>query len=59
MAEAVGVSVASQGLCGEGDFCGGIAGMPGPDGLECALDGTYPDAGGTCQRETVTSDLDL
>lgn len=32
----------------EGKFCGGIAGIMCPDGYDCVLDGTYPDAGGTC-----------
>jgi hypothetical protein len=29
-------------------FCGGIAAIACPSGLECKLDGTYPDAGGHC-----------
>jgi len=29
-------------------FCGGIAGLPCPDGFWCKLDGDYPDAGGQC-----------
>lgn len=29
-------------------FCGGIAGISCPAGYKCKLDGTYPDAGGTC-----------
>lgn len=33
---------------GEGDFCGGIAGVSCPEGYSCKLDGNYPDAGGTC-----------
>lgn len=33
----------------KGKFCGGIAGIACPDGLTCKLDGTYPDAGGTCE----------
>ena len=32
----------------EGKFCGGIAGMPCPNGYGCRLDGSYPDAGGKC-----------
>jgi hypothetical protein len=35
---------------GQGQFCGGIAGIQCPDGFECHLDGSYPDAGGTCER---------
>ncbi len=31
-----------------GQFCGGIAGVACPSGYSCKLDGTYPDAGGTC-----------
>lgn len=31
-----------------GQFCGGIAGVACPSGYNCKLDGTYPDAGGTC-----------
>jgi len=30
-------------------FCGGIAGIACPSGFSCKLDGTYPDAGGTCE----------
>jgi Pacifastin inhibitor (LCMII) len=30
-------------------FCGGFAGLPCPDGFMCVLQGSYPDAGGTCQ----------
>ena len=33
---------------GEGEFCGGIAGILCADGLDCELDGPGPDAGGTC-----------
>lgn len=29
-------------------FCGGIAGLPCPEGQYCKLDGDYPDAGGHC-----------
>ncbi|MBP9750846.1 MAG: hypothetical protein KBC95_03290 [Candidatus Peribacteraceae bacterium] len=35
---------------GEGEFCGGIAAFPCQDGLRCQLEGSYPDAGGTCVR---------
>jgi hypothetical protein len=34
-----------------GQFCGGIAGILCEDGLNCRLDGTYPDAGGTCVKQ--------
>lgn len=34
----------------EGKFCGGIAGNPCPQGYECKLDGTHPDAGGKCVK---------
>lgn len=35
--------------CGTpGGFCGGIAGIQCCDGRRCKLDGSYPDAGGTC-----------
>jgi hypothetical protein len=33
---------------GLGEFCGGIAALPCSAGYTCKLDGTYPDAGGTC-----------
>ena len=36
----------------EGEFCGGIAGFQCEEGLICALDGSYPDAGGTCQPKS-------
>lgn len=29
-------------------FCGGIAGIACPAGYSCKLEGSYPDAGGTC-----------
>ncbi len=32
----------------EGDFCGGIGGLPCPDGYECIYEGDWPDASGTC-----------
>jgi hypothetical protein len=35
---------------GEGEFCGGIAAFPCQAGLRCQLEGSYPDAGGTCVR---------
>jgi putative hemolysin len=35
----------------EGQFCGGIAGIPCQDDLHCKLDGTYPDAGGKCVKD--------
>jgi hypothetical protein len=35
---------------GEGEFCGGLAGIQCEEGLTCRYDGTYPDAGGTCVR---------
>ncbi len=34
----------------EGKFCGGIAGLPCPNGYNCKIDGTYPDAGGKCAK---------
>lgn len=33
-------------------FCGGIAGIACPEGFECQLEGNYPDAGGTCIKES-------
>ena len=43
------VPVKHGGECGtQGDFCGGIAGLPCAEGWNCALAGNYPDAGGTC-----------
>jgi Pacifastin inhibitor (LCMII) len=33
-----------------GQFCGGMEGIPCPDGFGCVPDGAYPDAGGACQR---------
>ena len=44
-----------EGVCdATGQFCGGIAGFPCPDGFSCVLEGTYPDAGGSCQRQVCT-----
>ena len=34
---------------GEGGFCGGIAGIACREGLECRLEGGFPDAGGRCE----------
>lgn len=34
---------------GVGTMCGGIAGITCDDGLTCVLDGSYPDASGTCR----------
>ncbi|MFH1126270.1 MAG: DUF3160 domain-containing protein, partial [Candidatus Altiarchaeota archaeon] len=39
----------------EGEFCGGIAGIMCDAGLECRLDGNYPDAGGVCVERQKTS----
>ena len=36
-----------------GQHCGGIAGIPCPDGYLCSLDGTYPDASGTCIKSKI------
>ncbi|MCB9639553.1 MAG: hypothetical protein H6728_02815 [Myxococcales bacterium] len=36
----------------EGQFCGGIAGLPCPEGYNCVLSGSYPDAGGSCTKVT-------
>ena len=38
--------------CCAGQFCGGIAGIPCPQGYQCTLDGDYPDAGGKCELVT-------
>lgn len=46
-----------QGTCdATGQFCGGIGGLPCPDGFVCVLEGDYPDAGGSCQPTTCTYD---
>lgn len=54
-ANAAGVTVDYQGECnnggaGEGEMCGGIAGILCADGLNCIADSceTYPDQAGTC-----------
>jgi len=36
----------------EGELCGGIAGIPCVEGLECRILSDYPDAGGLCMRKT-------
>lgn len=36
----------------EGELCGGIAGFQCKAGLECKLDGSYPDAGGKCVKKS-------
>lgn len=38
----------------EGEMCGGIAAFPCEEGLICKYDGSYPDAGGTCVKESGT-----
>jgi hypothetical protein len=48
-AAAAGTSVLHDGACEVDElFCGGIAGIQCPDGMQCELDGDYPDAGGHC-----------
>jgi len=42
----IGESARTQ--AGEGEFCGGIAGLLCGEGLHCELEGSYPDAGGVC-----------
>ncbi|VFQ94158.1 unnamed protein product [Cuscuta campestris] len=32
-------------------FCGGIVGFPCCKGLNCKLEGNFPDAGGVCVRQ--------
>lgn len=50
-------------LASEGEFCGGIAAnLPENQcepGLECVLDGAYPDAAGTCQKPAPTGTDEL
>jgi eight-cysteine-cluster-containing protein len=42
-------AVGSSRQAAAGDnFCGGIAGIPCPEGQICKLDGDFPDAGGHC-----------
>lgn len=43
----------APGIGEEGGMCGGIAGFPCKAGLECKLDGSYPDAAGTCVKPTT------
>lgn len=46
------VAIAHEGACGtQGDFCGGIAAIGCAEGWSCAMNGTYPDAGGSCTQE--------
>ncbi len=47
--------VCGRPLAGEGQTCGGIAGIQCESGLNCVLQGTYPDASGTCRRPTGPS----
>ncbi|PID37907.1 MAG: hypothetical protein CSB49_08290 [Proteobacteria bacterium] len=42
------------GACSTGQLCGGVAGLPCPKGEKCILDGSYPDAGGTCKPVACT-----
>jgi hypothetical protein len=47
--EMKGINGGSIPVCIKDDmFCGGFAGITCPAGYTCELDGTYPDAGGTC-----------
>ena len=41
----------------EGEFCGGIAGIPCSSGFDCQLDGNYPDAGGICKKKVFLSGI--
>ncbi len=43
---------AGQKLGKEGEFCGGIAALPCDSGLDCVLEGNYPDAGGKCRKKS-------
>ena len=45
-----GTAVSPRQPAKEGEFCGGIAGFACASGLECSLDGNYPDAGGKCVK---------
>ncbi|MFA6269284.1 MAG: Kazal-type serine protease inhibitor family protein, partial [archaeon] len=60
-AKCAGIEIVSKEACpqdGEGQFCGGIAGISCPDNFECKLDGKYPDAGGKCvKKEPMTCPL--
>jgi hypothetical protein len=47
-ANRTGISVASDGACGGGETCGGIAGLACPEGQFCAFEG------GTCGRFDMT-----
>ena len=42
-----------------GEFCGGIAGVACESGLACRLDGTYPDSGGICYKESKYSECGI
>ncbi|MFO0602492.1 MAG: hypothetical protein U0324_04920 [Polyangiales bacterium] len=47
--------VCGRPTAGEGELCGGIAGIPCADGLRCVLQGTYPDAAGVCRGNTCAN----
>ena len=52
MAGCAQMPVAHAGTCGvEGDFCGGIANIGCAAGHSCQLEGTWPDAGGSCRAD--------
>ena len=48
-----GISLKYEGRCnsGEGEMCGGIAGLLCEDGLDCVGMESYPDAAGTCRKK--------
>ncbi len=48
------ISTPAKKLGGAGEFCGGIAAFQCIAGYSCKLDGSYPDAGGTCVVTTPT-----
>lgn len=42
-----------------GEFCGGIAAFQCEEGLDCVYDGTYPDAGGSCQKRAGAQENEM
>ena len=51
--------VSNDRIKNEGEMCGGIAGFMCEEGLNCKLEGNYPDAAGICVKEEAKADCPM